>query len=209
MLDLGENAGGDVGIAIAGDAAAGGAKTGEVVLFGINVAPAAVARAVGQKVGLHRHLEEGVVPPHAPDLTVLLVVAGDVGEARIEVRIARLDEGHEALGRHTTGHGVVSVGTDAWRCGKRGNGGYREQSRHRQRQSRHAQKRNSSVRRQWGPHGVATYVQTAAGGASREFSGAAINRRARVAQPSGQSSKALLRALFWVGNEPTFSPPLA
>src|SRR5688572_9674325 len=124
MLDLGENAGGDVGIAIAGDAAAGGAKTGEVVLFGINVAPAAVAGAVGQKVGLHRHLEEGVVPPYAPDLTVLLVVAGDVGEAWVKVRIARFDEGHQALGRHAAGHVVVGVGTDArWR-GKRGNGGY-------------------------------------------------------------------------------------
>ena len=85
VLDLRQDAGVDVRIAVARHAAPGGAKAGKVVLLRIDVTPAAVAAAVGEEVGLYRHLEEGIVPPHAPDFAVALVGGGDVGKARVQI----------------------------------------------------------------------------------------------------------------------------
>ena len=112
MLDLCQHASVDVGVAVAGNAAAGGAEAGEIVLVRIDVAPAAVALLVGEEIRLHRHLVECVVPPHVPALAVALVDIGDVGKARFHARVAALQEAHQALRSDAGRHLVLGRGAD-------------------------------------------------------------------------------------------------
>ena len=126
VLDVGEHAGADVGIAVARYAAARGADAGEVVLARLHVAGFAVATPERQRVGLDDHLEERVVPAHTPGVAVAAIVAGDVGEARVELVVARFEEGRQPLGIGARGHAIgrrqpdlgrLAAGT---RCGRAG-----------------------------------------------------------------------------------------
>ena len=116
VLDLREHAGADVGIAVTRHAAPGRAEAGEIVLPQPDVTPVPIAALEGEEVRLHRHLEEGVVPPHPPRLTVALVPLGDICKARIEIVIARLQERHEALGRDAARHRILRRGADQRRA---------------------------------------------------------------------------------------------
>ena len=127
VLDLRMHAGRHVGKALSVDAAAGGADPGKVVLGFADVATPSVPAPKLQKVGFDRHLKEGVIPTYPPSLAEVLVQRGDIAVARIEMRIALSQKGHEPCRRHALGNGVRIARADRWRrlhhrCRKRENG---------------------------------------------------------------------------------------
>ena len=162
----------------------------------------------GQAVGLQQHLEEGVVPADAQRLAVLLVEAGDVAIARLQLGIALGEIAHQARGRHAGGTLLPAESRISGSSGRvlacgRAVHAPAESGRHQERQ-------------QLGPGSCACasrlrlfpwFNEEMPDRCQPRLTGQLTLQRA--AQPSGQSSKALSSAWVWLANSPAILPSLA
>ena len=115
MLDLSVDACFDVGETFAGSTVAGGTDASEIVLLRADVAALAIAPAILEGVGLEDHLREGIVPADMPSFAKLLVPASDFAIARINGRVAVVDEGHQAIRRNALWNPIGFAGSNG-RC---------------------------------------------------------------------------------------------